>query len=159
MPTITSSVAGKPPCALLLGTAALTAALLGVAVAGGGPPAAASTGSTSTTVVTVPPAVRTELKDAQADLAKLDAVIGGEEKQQKAAQAELATVEKDVKDGQLGAAGPDEVSAAIARLFSSHAQEYAALAAQASAFHEQFMQALAAAGSVYAATEAATATP
>jgi triacylglycerol lipase len=34
------------------------------------------------------------------------------------------------------AAAEDEVSAAIAALFSAHAEEYQALSAQASAFHE-----------------------
>ena len=36
----------------------------------------------------------------------------------------------------------DEVSAAIASLFSSHARHYQALSAQAAAFHAQFVQAL-----------------
>ncbi|WP_425271207.1 PE family protein [Mycobacterium gastri] len=37
------------------------------------------------------------------------------------------------------AAAGDEVSAAIAALFSGHAQEYQALSAQAAAFHSQFV--------------------
>jgi len=37
-------------------------------------------------------------------------------------------------------AAADEVSAGIAHLFSAHAQDYQALAAQASAFHEDFVQ-------------------
>ncbi len=41
------------------------------------------------------------------------------------------------------AAGADEVSAAIAALFSGHAQAYQALSAQAAAFHQQFVQTLA----------------
>ncbi|ETW21578.1 hypothetical protein MGAST_25005, partial [Mycobacterium gastri 'Wayne'] len=40
------------------------------------------------------------------------------------------------------AAGADEVSAAIASLFSTHAQAYQTLSAQAAAFHAQFVQAL-----------------
>ena len=40
------------------------------------------------------------------------------------------------------AAAEDEVSAAIAALFSSHGQQFQALSAQASAFHSQFVQAL-----------------
>jgi hypothetical protein len=36
------------------------------------------------------------------------------------------------------AAAEDEVSAAIAAVFGSHAQGYQALSAQASAFHDQF---------------------
>jgi hypothetical protein len=38
------------------------------------------------------------------------------------------------------AAAEDEVSAAIAALFGSHAQGYQTLSAQASAFHDQFVQ-------------------
>ncbi|WP_136625721.1 PE family protein, partial [Mycobacterium innocens] len=57
------------------------------------------------------------------------------------------------------AAAGDEVSAAIASLFSGHAQEYQALSAQAAAFHSQFVQALSGAGSAYAAAEAAAANP
>ena len=53
------------------------------------------------------------------------------------------------------AAAEDEVSAAIASLFSSHAQNFQALSAQASAFHTQFVQALNGAGSQYVAAEAA----
>ncbi len=45
----------------------------------------------------------------------------------------------------LAAAG-DEVSAAIASLFSSHGQEYQALSAQASVFHAEFVRALTGAG-------------
>lgn len=44
------------------------------------------------------------------------------------------------------AAAGDEVSTAIAGLFSRHAQQFAALAAQAVGFHDQFVQALTAAG-------------
>jgi hypothetical protein len=58
--------------------------------------------------------------------------------------------------GVVAAAG-DEVSAAIASLFSSHARDFQALSAQAAAFHAQFVQALAGAGNSYAATEAANA--
>ena len=57
------------------------------------------------------------------------------------------------------AAAEDEVSAAIALLFSSHARDYQALSAQAAAFHDQFVQALNNAGGAYAATEAASASP
>jgi hypothetical protein len=54
-------------------------------------------------------------------------------------------------------AAEDEVSAAIAALFSGHGQAYQAVSAQAAAFHSQFVQALAGAGNSYAATEAANA--
>lgn len=59
----------------------------------------------------------------------------------------------------LVAAAGDEVSAAIASLFSAHAQKYQALNAQAAAFHEQFVQALNGAGRAYAAAEAANVNP
>ncbi len=55
------------------------------------------------------------------------------------------------------AAGADEVSAAVASLFSGHAQAYQALGAQATAFRQQFVYALTSAGGVYAAAEAANA--
>ena len=48
------------------------------------------------------------------------------------------------------AAGTDEVSAAIAQLFSGHAAAYQALAAQASNFHNQFVQLLSGGGAEYA---------
>ena len=57
------------------------------------------------------------------------------------------------------AAAGDEVSAAIASVFSSHGQGFQALTAQAAAFHEQFMQALNGAAGSYAAAEAANASP
>ena len=53
------------------------------------------------------------------------------------------------------AATQDGVSAAIAELFSGHAQAYQALSAQAAAFHEQFVQALTAGAGAYASAEAA----
>ncbi|WP_131806177.1 PE family protein, partial [Mycobacterium alsense] len=59
----------------------------------------------------------------------------------------------------LVAAAEDEVSAAIAALFSGHAAEYQAISAQVAAFHERFVQALAGAGGAYAAAEAANASP
>lgn len=40
------------------------------------------------------------------------------------------------------AAGADEVSAAVAALFSGHAQTYQALSTQAAAFHQQIVQTL-----------------
>jgi hypothetical protein len=54
-------------------------------------------------------------------------------------------------------AAADEVSASIARLFSGHAQGYQALAGQAAAFHEQFVQHLNASARSYAANEASNA--
>ena len=55
------------------------------------------------------------------------------------------------------AAANDEVSTAIAALFSGHAQAYEAVSAQAAAFHQQFIQALTASAGAYAGVEAATA--
>src|ERR1700756_1801996 len=57
------------------------------------------------------------------------------------------------------AAAGDEVSAAIASLFSGHAQAYQSLSAQAAAFHDQFVRGLSGAGGAYTATEAANAGP
>ncbi|OSC63711.1 PE family protein, partial [Mycobacterium tuberculosis] len=52
------------------------------------------------------------------------------------------------------AAGADEVSAAVAALFSAHAGQYQQLGARAALFHEQFVQALTGAASAYASAEA-----
>ena len=57
------------------------------------------------------------------------------------------------------AAAEDEVSTAIAALFSEHAQGFAALSARAAAFHGQFVQALTAAAGSYAGAEAANVSP
>src|SRR5258708_6391217 len=57
------------------------------------------------------------------------------------------------------AAAPDEVSAAIAALFSTHGQSYQALSTQAATFHQQFVQALSAGAGAYAGAEAANASP
>ena len=55
-------------------------------------------------------------------------------------------------------AAADEVSVSIAHLFSLHAQDYQALAGQAAAFHEQFIQRLTSSAAAYANTEAANVT-
>jgi PE family len=55
------------------------------------------------------------------------------------------------------AAGADEVSAAVAAFFGSHAHGYQAVSAQAAAFHQQFVQALNAGAGAYASAEAANA--
>jgi hypothetical protein len=55
------------------------------------------------------------------------------------------------------AAGADQISAAVAALFAEHGQAYQALSAELNAFHQQFVQALSGAGSVYAGAEAANA--
>ncbi|KAA1248340.1 PE family protein, partial [Mycobacterium simiae] len=55
------------------------------------------------------------------------------------------------------AAAEDEVSAAIAALFSAHGRTYQALSEQAASFHAQFVQSLNAGAGAYASAEAANA--
>ena len=55
------------------------------------------------------------------------------------------------------AAGADEVSAAVAGLFTAHAEAYQTLSAQAASFHQQFVQLMNAGSAQYAAREAANA--
>ena len=57
------------------------------------------------------------------------------------------------------AAGADEVSAAVAGLFSAHPEAYQALSAQAASFHQQFVQLMNAGCAQYASTEAANVSP
>ncbi|MBX9980564.1 MAG: PE family protein, partial [Mycobacterium gordonae] len=57
------------------------------------------------------------------------------------------------------AAADDEVSAAIAALFSSHGHQYQAFHAEAAAFHDRFVRALSGAGGAYGWAEAASAGP
>lgn len=59
----------------------------------------------------------------------------------------------------MAAAAADEVSTAIAMLFSRHAQAYQQLSAQAAVFHDQFVQNLNVAAGSYTAAEAANVTP
>src|SRR5271166_4059777 len=91
-------------------------------------------------VITAPEMVAS----AASDLASLGSMIG---------EAHAAAV---VPTTAVMAAAGDEVSAAIASLFSSHAQQFQALSAEAAAFHAQFVQALNAAGVAYTVAEAAT---
>jgi PE family len=58
---------------------------------------------------------------------------------------------------QVVAAGADEVSASIATMFGAHAQAYRALSAQATTFHNQFVQLTNGGVASYASTEAASA--
>jgi len=58
---------------------------------------------------------------------------------------------------QLIPAAQDEISAAIARVFSSCAQDFHGLAAKAAAFHDGFVQTLLSSAESYMATEAASA--
>ncbi|MGB9308042.1 MAG: PE family protein [Mycobacterium sp.] len=55
----------------------------------------------------------------------------------------------------MAAAGADEVSAAISALFGGYGQEFQALAADASAFHAQFVSMLNSGAGAYLSTEAA----
>jgi hypothetical protein len=55
------------------------------------------------------------------------------------------------------AAGADEVSAGVARIFGAYAQDYQTISAQAAAFHEQFVQHLNAGALSYGDAEAANA--
>ncbi|ORB87866.1 PE family protein, partial [Mycobacterium kansasii] len=59
----------------------------------------------------------------------------------------------------LVAAAADEVSKAIAAVFSTHGRQYQALSAAMAAWQGQFVQALTEAGSAYAAAEAANVSP
>lgn len=52
------------------------------------------------------------------------------------------------------AAAADEVSTAIAALFGWHAQTYQSLSAQATSFHDQFVQTVASSGTSYWSAEA-----
>jgi predicted RecA/RadA family phage recombinase len=83
-----------------------------------------------------------------------------------AAATDLATIGSNVSAAHMVAAArttsvipaaADEVSAGIAQLFSQHAADYQALAGQAAAFSDQFVQHLTAGAGWYAATEAANA--
>ncbi len=83
------------------------------------------------------------------------------------AAADAERISTALNTATAAAAGPttsfasmaaDEVSTTIARLFSGYAQLYQGLSAQAAAFHEEFVRALAAGGAWYAETEAANAT-
>ena len=81
-----------------------------------------------------------------------------------AAAADLATIDSSLSAAHSAAAAPtvalvpaaaDEVSASIAHLLSQHAKDYQAVAGQAAAFHQQFIQNLNASARSYASTEAA----
>jgi hypothetical protein len=80
------------------------------------------------------------------------------------AATDLATIGSDLTAAYLAAATPtvslipaaaDEVSAAVTHLFSQHAANYQATAAQAAAFSDQFVQHLTAGAFSYASAEAA----
>ncbi|EFD60901.1 PE-PGRS family protein, partial [Mycobacterium tuberculosis EAS054] len=56
----------------------------------------------------------------------------------------LASAVAAAQTSAVQAAAADEVSAAIAALFSAHGRDFQALSARAAAFHHEFVQALAA---------------
>jgi hypothetical protein len=79
-----------------------------------------------------------------------------------AAATDVAAIGSTVEAAHAAAALPtlavtpaaaDEVSAAIAQLFSQHAQDYQAVAAEAAAFHGQFVQNLTSSAAAYASIE------
>ncbi len=85
-----------------------------------------------------------------------------------AAATDVASIGSQVAMATQGVAGAttrvmvaadDEVSTAIAAVFSAHGQAYQALSSQAVAFHERFVQALTGTAGAYAATECANASP
>ena len=84
---------------------------------------------------------------AVSDLAGIESALG-------AARAAAATRTTTVL-----AAGEDEVSAAIAAVFSLHGKDFEALNARAAAFQEQFVQTLTSTRAAYTAAEAANASP
>jgi hypothetical protein len=84
-----------------------------------------------------------------------------------AAATDVANIGSAISAAHMAAAPPtvavipaaaDEVSSSIAHLFSQHAQEYQALAGQAEAFQQQFVQHLTSGAHSYASAEAANAT-
>ncbi|WP_261898167.1 PE family protein, partial [Mycobacterium marinum] len=84
------------------------------------------------------------------------------------AAAQLAQVRSELSAASAAAAGSttgiaaaaeDEVSAAIAALFSAHGQAYQLLGSQATAFHDEFVRAMTAGANAYAGAEAANTGP
>ena len=82
------------------------------------------------------------------------------------AATDLTAIDSTLIAGRLQAAGPtkallppaaDEVSAGITQLFSQHAEDFQHAAAQASAYHDQFVQTMTAAAGSYAGAEAVNA--
>ena len=81
-----------------------------------------------------------------------------------ATATDLANISSTIRAADAAAASPttgilaaaeDEVSAAIAPLFSGHGMAFQALSAQAALFHEQFVQTLLHSATAFAGTEAA----
>jgi hypothetical protein len=83
-----------------------------------------------------------------------------------AAASDLASIGSAISDATAVAAAPttsllvageDEVSTAVAALFGNYAKDFQTLSAQATAFHDQFVQALSTSAGSYANTEVASA--
>jgi hypothetical protein len=81
-----------------------------------------------------------------------------------AASTDVGKIGSAISTASSNAAGPtagmlpaaeDEVSAAIAKVFGAYGQEYQTVVSQAAAFHNEFTEALAAAGNAYLEAEAA----
>ncbi len=87
------------------------------------------------------------LESAAADVERIGSAL-------KAAHAAAAA-----PTSELAAAGADEISTVIAKLFGGYGQEFQAISAQVSAFHQDFVQALSSGATSYLATEAANASP
>ncbi|MCQ4364975.1 PE family protein, partial [Mycobacterium gordonae] len=92
-------------------------------------------------------AVPESVGSAATDMARIGSIL-------RTAHAEAAASTTSV----LGAAA-DEVSAAMAELFSRYGREYQTLSAQVWAYHDQFAAALTGAGVAYATAEAANTNP
>src|SRR6516162_7266520 len=80
------------------------------------------------------------------------------------AATDLASIGSTLNAANAAAAAPttgivvaaqDEVSAAIAAVFSAHGRGFQALGAQAAAFHDEFVQALTSGAGIYLSAEAA----
>src|ERR1700741_3130982 len=80
------------------------------------------------------------------------------------AATDLASIGSTISAAHAAAAAPttgvlaaaaDEVSTAIAALFSGHGQAFHALSSRAAAYHAQFVQNVTSGGAAYAGTEAA----
>uniref|UniRef100_UPI0012E94D90 PE family protein n=1 Tax=Mycobacterium sp. Marseille-P9652 TaxID=2654950 RepID=UPI0012E94D90 len=94
-------------------------------------------------IITVPDAIGS----AAADLSNVATTLG------------IASSAAALPTTEIVASAGDEVSAAIAAVFSEHGLGFQAVSAQAADFHEQFVGALTATAGSYALTEAANASP
>ena len=85
-----------------------------------------------------------KLTDAASDLAGIGTTIS-------ISEANMAAV---VPTTDLPAPGADGVSALVAAILGAHGQQYQVISARATAFHDQFVQLMNAAGQAYAGAEA-----